>query len=232
MRKFVITLLTATLFFCGTSAMAASFYYEATDVSGAGTVTYNVYSPTTAPSFNFVGNSGTVATNLNDFEAGTYIVDVTLTKFTLDTNEDGTSDFNSADLPAFMDLYGVPLSGSYGDLSYQVNDTTVSLSLASTYFPDMSGAGTFGALAYNFDPSRSLFLSYDFGTTGTFTNSNVSAQLAYLDSAYGGGANGVMTSDIGWESFRVDFTPVPEPSTFILLGVGVAGLAFYRRKKS
>ena len=30
----------------------------------------------------------------------------------------------------------------------------------------------------------------------------------------------------------MDVAPVPEPSTFILLGAGIAGLAFYRRKKN
>ncbi len=38
---------------------------------------------------------------------------------------------------------------------------------------------------------------------------------------------------IEWDSpdFQAEFNVVPEPSTFILLGAGIAGLAFYRRRK-
>ncbi len=203
MRDLLSVILTAGLFFCATPVMATPFYYEASNVTGVGTVSYGIG----APVFDFLASSGSVDTNMAGFEAGNYSIDVTLANLWVDINEDGINDFTlsgeSLSLGAY-DITVIPLSGSYG------------------------------AMDWAFDPYSSVHLSYDFGDTG-LTNEQVNGNLALVDFLYGDGANGFMNANIGWESFRIDLTdtaPVPEPGTFILLGAGITGLAFYRRRKN
>ncbi len=203
MRKLLNAILTASLFFCATPVMAIPFYYEASDVAGVGTVAYGVG----APVFDFLASSGSVDTNMAGFVAGNYSIDVTLANLWVDVNEDGTNDFTLSDQ---------------------------SLSLGAYYIPAIPLSGSYGALDWAFDPYSSVHLSYDFGDTG-LTNEQVNGSLALFDILYGDGANGFMNANIGWESFRIDLTdtaPVPEPGTFILLGAGITGLAFYRRRKN
>ena len=193
-----------------TSALATPIYYQADNVTGTGTITYGIgASINDAPVFSFVGDSGTVTENLASYTPGDYTVSFYLDGLWVDANEDGTIDFAQAD---------------YGPDPFLFSSGPVSL-------PALSLTGTAGQMSWAFDPYSGGSVSYDFGSTGTFTNMGVNLALASVDFDYSGDVNGVMDADIGWTTLRVELNAVPEPSTLLLFGLGVLGLGGLQRKK-
>lgn len=191
------------LFWAGTVG-ATTFYYEATDVVGTGSIEYglgaDIYD---LALFSFIGTEGTVSTNLDTFIPGEYTINFYLEGLWADTRETGEADFFLPDV-SLTDIGPINIP----------------------FLPPL--VGTFGPLTWDFDPYSSLFLELDFGDTG---NLDMNSLLAYLDP----NSDGIMDAYIGWDTLRVELNstaPVPEPSTFILLGAGIVGLAIYRRKKN
>jgi hypothetical protein len=193
-----------------TSVLAAPIFYQADNVTGTGSIAYGTgLSINDAPIFSFIGTSGTVTENLASYTPGDYTVSFYLDGLWVDANEDGTIDFAQAD---------------YGPDPFSFTSGPVSL-------PALSLVGSAGQLSWAFDPYSGGSLSYDFGTTGAYTNFGVNALLASVDFGYSHAANGVMDAKIGWDTLRVELNAVPEPSTLLLFGLGVLGLAGLQRKK-
>lgn len=206
MKKFLMIMVCATFLCVATTAMAASIYYQSTDVSGAATITYDNDDGTDPPKFSFVATSGTVDENLSSFTAGNYTVNLTLNGFWIDINEDSSHHFN-------------------------IPDTT--FSDAPYYIPSLpSYSGSYGQLTWDIDPYSGGSISYDFGTTGPYTNAEANAYLAQIDSFLSSGtADSTINANIGWNRLRIELNHVPIPSAILLLGSGLLGLAGYGRKR-
>ena len=191
-----------------TSVLASPIYFEADNASGLGTITYGntVDTINDAPVFTFQGNSGIVDQNLSTFTPGEYSVSVWLEGFWADYNNDNQPDFIS--LIDITDQY----IGTYT-------------------IPDLPAVGSLGQLSWKIDlANHSAWASYDFGTTGTYTNASVNSLLAKIDP----NEDGVMDANIGWSKLRVELNPtapVPEPATMLLFGTGLVGLAGVARRK-
>jgi len=112
------------------------------------------------------------------------------------------------------------------------------INLGPIYIPQLPPlTGTYGQFSWNVDTSQNtIWASYDFGSTGV-TNEDVNNQLALIDYRYqfrngnpNPQANGIMDANIRWDRARLELNPVPEPSTILLMGVGLGCIGLFGRK--
>lgn len=199
------------------NAVAAPIFVEANNVKGLATLNYG-YTWTTmnnAPEFTFEVESGSFGHNLGMYTPGDYTIDFQLEGLWLDTDNDGTVDVTQAMLgPDPFSISGGPFS--LGPL------------------PPLSGSD--GALSWNLDlTAQSLWLSYDFDSVFDDSGfSNLAANIVFADLDYdvSGSVNGVMDAIVGWDKMRIELNPVdvPEPSIWLLMGTGLLGLGWVRRR--
>ena len=107
--------------------------------------------------------------------------------------------------------------------AYSVNGTAFTLAGSSFNFVSPTTSGTVGALDGN--------VNHTTGLGGTLSGVNIANgatfYLRWIDPDSSGSDNGLAIDDLSLTA-----TVVPEPSTFLMVGAGLAGLLAIRRRRS
>jgi len=133
-----------------------------------------------------------------------------------------------SDLSGFVDTGSVDfdLSGYFGGWRGQ-DDQSI---LKASFFDDSQNLLSSYEIGYVTGAergNRSIFLFEEFG--GNVVAGTRSVEMQLTMQRYSGWDNDGYSDNL---SFSLSRQPVPEPATMLLFGTGLAGLAFYGRKKS
>lgn len=163
--------------------------------------------------------SDTVSTASHDWSSGTYKIILKVT--------DGENQVDSAQGLVTLNPGAPPVANAGSDIF--LDGSAASGSVWTVGFDASSSIDDFGIWKYE----------WDWDNDGTFDESSIDPTASHSWSARGDYSIGLMVTDhVGQTDY--DFVQVslsgspaavPEPSTILLLGCGLAGLAFYHRKR-
>jgi len=93
-----------------------------------------------------------------------------------------------------------------------------------------SSGGIIGNQNFSLDTPELNIAPTDTGSNSWVSFSTTTRYL-YIMEDYAKYGTGSTAEDVLVKGIKADIAPVPEPGTLVLVGVGLAGMAVYRRKR-
>jgi hypothetical protein len=229
-----------------TGAEAASGYFSGGLAAGigieSGIVLTSGYAAnlngTTNTSDNITGNNGLSGDfDLNSLIPGYTTYDATVLAFDFISTGDsayfnyvfGSDEYNEYVGSSFNDVFGFFFNGENIALipgtTVPVSINNINLSSYATFYNnnDPSDFGSSTSFPFEYDGFTSVFTAV---ITGLTAGQTYSLKLAIADAG-----DYILDSGVFIQAGSFSDQPVPEPSTFALLGIGLLGLGFYGRKR-
>jgi len=162
--------------------------------------------------------------------------------WTLNVATGVTKPFQGTALVPYMDLNSVNSSAGAGSLEILFSETGFVVNPAVSGFTTHVGGttqGTFEVKSF-FDTNNVLFgkpltgALADLGpyATGSFAGTEVNSAAFGTNQNYSLTLDAIIThAGLGTTSFDAQLTPVPEPGTMMLLGIGMLGMAIYGKRR-
>jgi PEP-CTERM motif len=113
--------------------------------------------------------------------------------------------------------------GGSGGVVIAPEASTITFSnLTSSYLNNGSLFDGYGMTGFSFSPTQAAI---------TLNTSGLQATLSTAGNSLYLGLNGTVPGGAGSRSIEISFAPVPEPTSYALLGVGLAALGLQARRK-